>query len=145
MNKIILACSFAILFFGCSENLFELDLSEKEREILNECESNSLKTIEDVETNLIGKWKIISFACYGCQESPYDYKTSLELFQNGSGINCDLNDVCNDITWNLLETQKDSFTLSLIPADVGYRIINIYCERYMIADNVTTTIIYEKE
>ncbi|GAB5554347.1 MAG: hypothetical protein Sapg2KO_39380 [Saprospiraceae bacterium] len=71
-SKISLLVVLILTCFGCHDTLElenDITLSNEEKEILEQCRMEALKTKTQIEANLIGNWRLSGYSCGFCSFS----------------------------------------------------------------------------
>jgi len=111
-------------------------IDDNERAIMDDCKSNALTSISEIEQNLIGEWELVGHGegWVPRVSQPCAYLTitseSLSLdFNNGS------TDTLTTHTWEVKQGDSGDLTFFLKASESNFALfINQFCEEYMYGD-----------
>ncbi len=145
MTRIIILLSAILLFMSsCTKDNddkrhecnFENDpevtegiIDNEEQEIMATCLENQLTTKEEIETNLIGTWKIVG---YGAGWIPIPPCGTLEITTNELTLEYvnQFIDTMTEHSWNVIESHDGQFYLETNPGFQSLLLGN-FCAQYM--------------
>ncbi|MBX2817985.1 MAG: hypothetical protein KTR24_18400 [Saprospiraceae bacterium] len=137
-----LAVPLVLLFSNCSKAVVDpendLIISEEERSMMEACQDDAYSTVDQIERNLLGEWRLIGYGCGFC--APHT-PPSIQLYfaQNGTGVLRSRHDQdpeeMLDFTWEIDEGALGltKFGANFIRSEPNdYRIsATVMCDRYM--------------
>lgn len=133
-------------FVGCTD-LLDVEYSEKEMKIVNECSSEQLDNKKDIEESLIGRWKFIAYSCLTCSSNDEFDIPDIEFFEDFTA-QAIAGEIDIQYSWEVIESGSGpdvQFSIEVTPGSFNIDNINIICPKYMINEGSSIIYIYEKQ
>ena len=142
-NKILfLMLSIVLSGFACENGLELADdtrISDEEFEVLEDCQNQSIKTAKQIEENLIGKWRLVGYACGKCVRGSAPSAT-IHFQPNGGQYKYEdeFETIDQGFTWRIEKTTnlfgEEILALSTNPLLPGLA-AEVFCQNYMTYNN----------
>ncbi|MEO0337644.1 MAG: hypothetical protein AAF242_00375 [Bacteroidota bacterium] len=129
----------------------DITTSTEEREIMDDCQDNTLNSVDEISNNLAGEWCLIGYACGFC--APHDPPSATITFTGPTGVltyEDDWETTTLDFTWGIrpdTTSQGIQYSLETEPFHNALNLTN-FCEDYMFYNRTFqdgTMFIYQKQ
>ena len=137
MKYLTMISIFVLVSCGNEEDPIATD------EALNSCRSNLLTSVEEIRSNMIGEWELVSWGCGFCAVDPEREApvADIEFNMDKGSISYEFQGIIEEFefSWSIVEKEvldfnNSSFELKTEPAHQGLMMTE-FCTDYMISDD----------